>query len=146
MRLPYICPLLPAWPAPRARGHRYHPGRQAARDAGAFVPATLALSPLGAPAAIETLVMSGVGACGAVGGGRCWDGARCRGRRGWARGDAPLLPGGGECAMTTVTTSRAAGVEQQAAARTEDAVKIYGKDQVEVRALDGVTVRFAASR
>src|SRR5499433_1968966 len=131
MRLPYICPLLPAWPAPRARGHRYHPGRQAARDAGPW--------PLGRA--------SGHRNAGDEWDWRlCCDGAHCRGRPGWARGDAPLLPGGGECAMTTVTTSRAAGVEQQAAARTEDAVKIYGKDQVEVRALDGVTVRFAASR
>jgi putative ABC transport system ATP-binding protein len=46
--------------------------------------------------------------------------------------------------MATVTTSRAAKVGQQAAARTEDAVKVYGKGQVEVRALDGVTVEFAA--
>ena len=35
---------------------------------------------------------------------------------------------------------------QKAAARTEDAVKIYGKGQTEVRALDGVTVEFAAGR
>ena len=35
---------------------------------------------------------------------------------------------------------------QKAAARTEDAVKIYGKGQTEVRALDGVTVAFAAGR
>src|SRR5262249_56258719 len=54
--------------------------------------------------------------------------------------------GGGEGATTPDTTPGAAGVETQAAARPEDAVKIYGKDQVEVRALDGVTVRFAASR
>jgi putative ABC transport system ATP-binding protein len=46
--------------------------------------------------------------------------------------------------MTTVTTSRAAGVGQKAAARTEDAVKIYGKNQVEMRALDAVTVQFIA--
>ena len=37
-------------------------------------------------------------------------------------------------------------LEQKAAARTEDAVKIYGKGQTEVRALDGVTVEFAAGR
>jgi putative ABC transport system ATP-binding protein len=35
---------------------------------------------------------------------------------------------------------------QKAAARTEDAVKIYGKGQTEVRALDGVTVGFASGR
>ena len=35
---------------------------------------------------------------------------------------------------------------QKAAARTEDAVKIYGKGQTEVRALDGVSVEFAAGR
>jgi len=34
----------------------------------------------------------------------------------------------------------------QAAARTEDAVKVYGKGQTEVRALDGVTVDFAVGR
>jgi ABC-type antimicrobial peptide transport system permease subunit len=33
---------------------------------------------------------------------------------------------------------------QKVAARTEDAVKVYGKGQTEVRALDGVTVEFAA--
>jgi len=46
----------------------------------------------------------------------------------------------------TVTTSRAADVGQKAAARTEDAVKIYGKGQVEVRALDAVTIAFTAGR
>ena len=35
---------------------------------------------------------------------------------------------------------------QKVAARTEDAVKVYGKGQTEVRALDGVTVGFAAGR
>src|ERR1043165_2184437 len=35
---------------------------------------------------------------------------------------------------------------QKAAARTEDAVKVYGKGQTEVRALDGVTVEFASGR
>ena len=35
---------------------------------------------------------------------------------------------------------------QKVAARTEDAVKVYGKGQTEVRALDGVTVWFAARR
>ena len=46
--------------------------------------------------------------------------------------------------MTTVITPSAASVGQQAAARTEDAVKVYGKEQVQVRALDHVTVGFAA--
>ena len=50
-----------------------------------------------------------------------------------------------EFAMATVITP-AAAVLQKAAARTEDAVKIYGKDQVEVRALDGVTVEFITGR
>ena len=35
---------------------------------------------------------------------------------------------------------------QKVAARAEDAVKVYGKGQTEVRALDGVTVEFAARR
>jgi putative ABC transport system ATP-binding protein len=48
--------------------------------------------------------------------------------------------------MTTVTTPRAASVGQRAAARTEEAVKIYGNGQVEVRALDRVTVEFIAGR
>jgi putative ABC transport system ATP-binding protein len=48
--------------------------------------------------------------------------------------------------MTTVTTPSAASVGQQAAARTEDAVKVYGKEQVQVRALDHVTVGFPAGR
>jgi putative ABC transport system ATP-binding protein len=47
--------------------------------------------------------------------------------------------------MATVTTPTA-GVAQKAAARTEDAVKVYGKGHTEVRALDGVTVEFTASR
>ena len=46
----------------------------------------------------------------------------------------------------TVTTVRAAGVRQKAAARTEDAVKVYGTGQVRVRALDAVTVEFIAGR
>ena len=48
--------------------------------------------------------------------------------------------------MTTVTTPVPPEVAQQAAARTVDAVKVYGKGQTEVRALDGVTVEFAAAR
>ena len=45
-----------------------------------------------------------------------------------------------EPAMADVMTA------QKVAARTEDAVKIYGKGQTEVRALDGVTVEFASGR
>src|ERR1700757_3042930 len=37
-------------------------------------------------------------------------------------------------------------IAQKVAARTEDAVKVYGKGQTEVRALDGVTVEFVAGR
>jgi putative ABC transport system ATP-binding protein len=48
--------------------------------------------------------------------------------------------------MGTVTTPQAHAVGQRAAARTEDAVKIYGKGQTEVRALDGVSVEFISSR
>ena len=46
--------------------------------------------------------------------------------------------------MATVFTPVPPGVAQKAAARTMDAVKVYGKGQIEVRALDGVTVEFAA--
>ena len=48
--------------------------------------------------------------------------------------------------MANVATTPTARLEQKTAARTEDAVKIYGKGQTEVRALDGVTVEFAAGR
>jgi putative ABC transport system ATP-binding protein len=48
--------------------------------------------------------------------------------------------------MATVITPALPGVAQKAAARTVDAVKVYGKGQTEVRALDGVTVEFAAGR
>jgi putative ABC transport system ATP-binding protein len=48
--------------------------------------------------------------------------------------------------MTTATTPAPLEVARKAAARTEDAVKVYGKGQTEVRALDGVTVEFAAGR
>jgi len=47
--------------------------------------------------------------------------------------------------MTNVTTF-ATDVTHMAAARTEDAVKVYGKGQTEVRALDGVTVEFMKGR
>jgi putative ABC transport system ATP-binding protein len=48
--------------------------------------------------------------------------------------------------MATVTTPTPSGVMGKTAARTEDAVKVYGKGQTEVRALDAVSVEFAASR
>jgi putative ABC transport system ATP-binding protein len=48
--------------------------------------------------------------------------------------------------MANVRTPSTARLEQKAAARTEDAVKIYGKGQTEVRALDGVSVVFASGR
>lgn len=48
--------------------------------------------------------------------------------------------------MPTATVPAAAGVAHKAAARTQDAVKIYGKGQTEVRALDGVTVEFTSGR
>jgi putative ABC transport system ATP-binding protein len=48
--------------------------------------------------------------------------------------------------MATVITPVPAGVAHKAAARTVDAVKVYGKGQTEVRALDSVTVEFAAGR
>src|SRR5215472_14426649 len=51
-----------------------------------------------------------------------------------------------ESAMATVIPSRTARLEQKIAARTEDAVKVYGQGQTQVRALDGVSVTFAAGR
>jgi putative ABC transport system ATP-binding protein len=48
--------------------------------------------------------------------------------------------------MATIAAPPASGVLYKPAARTQDAVKIYGTDQVEVRALDGVTVDFATGR
>jgi len=53
---------------------------------------------------------------------------------------------GREFIMAAVTTPVPPEVAHKAAARTVDAVKVYGKGQVEVRALDGVTVEFAAGR
>ena len=47
--------------------------------------------------------------------------------------------------MANITTS-VTGVAHKAAARTEDAVKVYGKGQTEVRALDRVTVEFIKGR
>src|SRR5215467_13919172 len=46
--------------------------------------------------------------------------------------------------MANVVTEPTA--RTKAAARTRDAVKVYGKGQTEVRALDGVTVEFQAGR
>ena len=48
--------------------------------------------------------------------------------------------------MSDVVIVPAARLEQKAAARTEDAVKVYGRGQTEVRALDGVSAGFAAGR
>ena len=48
--------------------------------------------------------------------------------------------------MTTATTPAPLEVARKAAARTADAVKVYGKGLTEVRALDGVTVEFGAGR
>ena len=48
--------------------------------------------------------------------------------------------------MATVTTPIPPGVVHKAAARTVAAVKVYGKGQTEVRALDGVTVEFVTGR
>ncbi len=48
--------------------------------------------------------------------------------------------------MATAKSPQTAQLEQKAAARTEDAIKIYGKGQTEVRALDGVSVEFASGR
>ena len=68
-------------------------------------------------------------------------------------GDAPTcdrrggaVSGRMEPDMANVATTPTARLEQKTAARTEDAVKIYGKGQTEVRALDGVSVEFAAAR
>ncbi len=48
--------------------------------------------------------------------------------------------------MATITAPVPPEVARKAAARTADAVKVYGKGLTEVRALDGVTVEFAAGR
>jgi putative ABC transport system ATP-binding protein len=48
--------------------------------------------------------------------------------------------------MASVISAPTARLEQKTAARTEDAVKVYGKGKTEVRALDGVSVEFAAGR
>jgi putative ABC transport system ATP-binding protein len=56
--------------------------------------------------------------------------------------DAPLPPSSSGAAPG----ASAAGSTMTAAAGSVDAVKIYGKDDSEVRALDGVTVAFEAGR
>ena len=48
--------------------------------------------------------------------------------------------------MAELSTGTSAAVHARAAAHTVDACKLYGKDQTEVRALDGVTVAFEQSR
>jgi putative ABC transport system ATP-binding protein len=48
--------------------------------------------------------------------------------------------------MATMTTPPQRRLEHKAAARTENAVKVYGKGQTEVRALDGVSIEFTAGR
>jgi putative ABC transport system ATP-binding protein len=48
--------------------------------------------------------------------------------------------------MAGVTTPPTARLEQPTAARTADAVKVYGTGQTEVRALDGVSVEFFSGR
>ena len=48
--------------------------------------------------------------------------------------------------MATVSPAPPAGVAHKAAARTRDAVKVYGKGKTEVLALDRVSVEFIASR
>jgi putative ABC transport system ATP-binding protein len=83
--------------------------------------------------------------------GRNWIAARCEIGAGHGQTDRGChvrlsLAGGREYVMTTDTTPVPPGVTQEAAARTVDAVKVYGKGQTEVRALDGVTVEFASGR
>ena len=48
--------------------------------------------------------------------------------------------------MATVSPAPQALVGKKPAARTRDAVKVYGKGQTEVRALDGVSVEFTAGQ
>ena len=48
--------------------------------------------------------------------------------------------------MAELSTGTSTAVHARAAAHTVDACKLYGKDQTEVRALDGVTVAFEQSR
>jgi putative ABC transport system ATP-binding protein len=48
--------------------------------------------------------------------------------------------------MSLATVSQAPLLKAEAAARAVDAVKVYGRGETEVRALDGVTIEFAAGR
>jgi putative ABC transport system ATP-binding protein len=48
--------------------------------------------------------------------------------------------------MSTTVAERASKSEQVIAAHTIDATKVYGRGQTEVRALDGITVDFAAQQ
>ena len=48
--------------------------------------------------------------------------------------------------MTTLTPPMSSRAARQAAARTEDAVKVYGTGQIEVRALDRVSAEFMTGR
>jgi putative ABC transport system ATP-binding protein len=48
--------------------------------------------------------------------------------------------------MSTTVAERASKSEQVIAAHTVDATKVYGRGQTEVRALDGITVDFAAQQ
>jgi putative ABC transport system ATP-binding protein len=52
----------------------------------------------------------------------------------------------GETIMTSVTERVATAPREVAAARTVEARKVYGKDQTEVHALDGITVDFTAGQ
>jgi putative ABC transport system ATP-binding protein len=48
--------------------------------------------------------------------------------------------------MSLATVPQAPLLKAEAAARAVDAVKVYGRGETEVRALDGVTIEFAAGR
>ncbi len=48
--------------------------------------------------------------------------------------------------MAELSAGTSIAAHARAAARTAEACKIYGKDQTEVRALDGVTVAFEQGR
>ncbi len=48
--------------------------------------------------------------------------------------------------MSLATVPQASALKAEAAARAVDAVKVYGRGETEVRALDGVTIEFAAGR
>jgi putative ABC transport system ATP-binding protein len=48
--------------------------------------------------------------------------------------------------MSTPVAERASKSEQVIAAHTIDATKVYGRGETEVRALDGITVDFAAQQ